>query len=76
MPNTTHDPTVQVSVLQQCLSGGKKSIGLFLGAGCPLAVSADDQTPLIPDIAGITSLVRQQLIESDELKDIFQTVHR
>ena len=76
MPNTTQDPTVQVSVLQQCLSGGKKPIGLFLGAGCPLAVSADDQTPLIPDIAGITNLVRQQLIESDELKDIFQTAHR
>ena len=76
MPNTIQDPTAQVSVLQQCLSGGKKPIGLFLGAGCPLAVSVDGQTPLIPDVAGITSLVHQQLINSNEHKDIFETVHR
>ena len=58
----------QVSVLQQCLSGGKKKLGIFLGAGCPMAIRDDDQNPLIPDIAGITQSVRDLIANCDELK--------
>ena len=75
MAHATHDPTLQVSVLQQCLSGGKKPIGLLLGAGCPMAVPDNANTPLIPDIAGITSLVRERLLQSVPLKDPFQTAY-
>ena len=63
-----HDPLHQVSVLQQCLSGGKKKIGLFLGAGCPMAIPGENQEHLIPDIAGITKSVREQLTSCCELK--------
>ena len=63
-----HDPLHQVSVLQQCLSGGKKRIGILLGAGCPMAIPGEGQEPLIPDIAGITKSVRDQLTSSSEFK--------
>ena len=63
-----HDPLHQVSVLQQCLSGGKKRIGILLGAGCPMAILGEGQEPLIPDIAGITKSVRDQLTSSSEFK--------
>ena len=61
--NYIQDPKRQVGYLQQCLSSDKKPLGLFLGAGCPLAVKvgADGKTPLIPDIAGITQVVRDEL---------------
>jgi hypothetical protein len=57
------DPRRQLSYLQQCLSSDKKPLGLFLGAGCPMAIWMDggNKTPLIPDIAGITKIVRDKL---------------
>ena len=54
MDQVVQDPTFQVSAIQQCLSGGKSPIGLFLGAGCPTAIRLENQSPLIPDIKGIT----------------------
>ena len=73
MSHFAHDPMAQVSVLQQCLSAGKKPIGLLLGAGCPMAVPGDNNAPLIPDIAGITKLVREQLVGQCELEQPFET---
>ena len=67
MSNTIQDPMIQVSFLQQCLSGSKKQIGLFLGAGCPTAICDENQDSLIPAIAGLTKCVRKQLIASTEL---------
>lgn len=32
------DPYKQIGYLQQCLSSDKKSLGIFLGAGCPMAI--------------------------------------
>lgn len=61
--NFIQDPKRQIGYLQQCLSSDKKPLGLFLGAGCPMAVKvgADGKSPLIPDIAGITKMVRDDL---------------
>jgi hypothetical protein len=60
-----HDPMKQVNYLQQCLSQDKKPLGLFLGAGCPVAIKIGKgkSDPLIPDIAGITKIVREKLPE-------------
>lgn len=60
---TGHDPTRQIGYLQQCLGSDKKPLGLFLGAGCPLAIVSNDngKSPLIPDIEGITKIVREKL---------------
>ncbi|MBR9860958.1 SIR2 family protein [bacterium] len=58
-----HDPIRQLKYLRQTLSQNKKPLGFFLAAGCPLAVKMPaGKFPLIPDIAGLTKFV------SDELK--------
>ena len=66
--NPMQDPLKQVGYLQQCLSNDKKPLGLFLGAGCPMAIrlGGEGNPPLIPDIAGITKVVCDQLNKSAE----------
>ncbi|MBU4556761.1 MAG: SIR2 family protein [Actinobacteria bacterium] len=60
------DPSRQVGYLQQCLSSDKKPLAFFLGAGCPVSVRvAPNGTALIPDVAGLTALVEEQ-IKTDE----------
>lgn len=70
------DPSRQLSYLQQCLSSDKKPLGLFLGAGCPMAIRPDDneQAPLIPDIAGITHTVRDELNKDARCKPLLKIV--
>jgi hypothetical protein len=71
-----HDLQRQVGYLQQCLSSDKKPIGLFLGAGCPMAVrtGTDVKQPLIPDIAGITKIVCDELAKCNECGPLLTTV--
>ena len=58
----TENPNRQIGYLQQCLASDKKPLGIFLGAGCPMAIrSGIDGNPLIPDIAGLTQIVRIEL---------------
>jgi hypothetical protein len=59
-----HDPERQAGYLRQTLNQSRRPLGLLLGAGCPVAVRVDGQ-PLIPDIAGLTALIREQLAASD-----------
>ena len=51
--------------LSQCLSQSKRPLGLLLGAGCPASIKvadADDgHRPLIPDVAGLTTLINRSL---------------
>jgi hypothetical protein len=72
------DPSRQLSYLQQCLSSDKRPLGLFLGAGCPVSVKvkggASGESPLIPDIAGITRLVREQIASEKDCGPILRTV--
>jgi hypothetical protein len=70
------DPSRQLSYLQQCLSSDKKPLGLFLGAGCPMAIRLDggEQAPLIPDIAGITRIVRDELEKDMGCKPLLKIV--
>ena len=67
-----HDPLRQLSDLRQCLSSDRRPLGLLLGAGCPAAVRSGDvvSTPLIPDIAGMTTIVRHGLSESADLQSL------
>lgn len=71
-----HDPQRQVGYLQQCLSSDKKPLGLFLGAGCPMAVrtGTDGKQPLIPDIAGITKMVCAELAQCKECGPLLTVV--
>lgn len=62
-----HEPLKQIDYLRQCLSSDKKPLGLFLGAGCPMAIKTGEakNTPLIPDIAGMTEIVRAKLSKDE-----------
>ena len=70
------DPRRQLGYLQQCLSSDKKPLGLFLGAGCPMAIRPDGEkyAPLIPDIAGITQSVCKNLEKQPEYQPLIEIV--
>ena len=68
------DPVKQIGYIQQCLSNDKRPIGLFLGAGCPMAIRSENNDPLIPDIAGMTILVRKRLEEDKECELSFRKI--
>ena len=72
------DPRRQLGYLQQCLSSDKKPLGLFLGAGCPMAIRLDGEeyAPLIPDIAGITKIVSKNLKEHQEYQSLIEIVEK
>ena len=57
------NPQRYLAYLQQCLASDKRPLGVFLGAGCPLSIRVDEDKALIPDIAGITELVRSSIQE-------------
>ncbi|NLP58349.1 SIR2 family protein [Lutibacter sp. B1] len=61
-----HDPIKHLNFLRQTLSQDKRPLGFFISAGCPLAVKLpDDQWPLIPDVAGLTKFVAEELGSKD-----------
>ncbi len=67
-----HDPVRQIKYLRQTLSQEKKPLGFFLGAGCPLAVQmSEGEWPLIPDIAGLTKFVNENLKSGEKAKNNF-----
>jgi hypothetical protein len=71
-----HSPYRRATDLLQRLAPGKMRIGFFLGAGCPLAVQIDlggKTEPLIPEITGVTKLVKEFLDNDKDLKGVAQT---
>ena len=72
------NPTRHLSYLQQCLSSDKKPLGLFFGAGCSMAIrtQGNGSPPLIPDIAGITEIVRKELGKNDQSKSLLETIEQ
>lgn len=67
-----HDPIRQLKYLRQTLSQNKKPLGFFLAAGCPLAVKMPvGKSPLIPDIAGLTKFVADELKSKGGAKTSF-----
>lgn len=62
-----HDPIRQSKYLRQTLSQDKKPVGFFISAGCPLAVNMPEgDWPLIPDVAGLTKSVGEELFKENE----------
>ena len=70
----SHEPAAQAGYLHQSLSNAKRPIGVFLGAGCPMAVNIENDEPLIPDIAGITRSVCETLNTSDTLATVTENL--
>ena len=74
----SHDPLQIVKQLRQTLAADKLSVGFFVGAGCPCAIRVADSvgkdSPIIPDVAGLTKLVREWLESSVQHKAPFATL--
>jgi SIR2-like domain len=71
-----HCPYRRATDLLQRLAPGKMRVGFFIGGGCPLAVQihvGDKAEPLIPEINGLTEMVKGDLESDDELKAVTQT---
>lgn len=65
-----HDPIRQSKYLRQTLSQDKKPVGFFISAGCPLAVNMPDgKWPLIPDVAGLTKHVKDEIAKETKIID-------
>ncbi len=73
---TPYDPAEQIGYLHQCLSSAKRPIGLFLGAGCSMAVKVAKNKPLIPDISGITKYVCESLNKCESLGVVIENLKK
>jgi hypothetical protein len=67
-----HSPYRRTTDLLQRLAPNKMRVGFFIGAGCALSVQDADGEPLIPEIAGLTKLVKDYLDKDDKLKAVAQ----
>lgn len=57
-----HNPDQYMTALRAIIAGGRKRIGLLLGAGASAGMKKTDGTyPLIPAVAGLTKLVLDEL---------------
>ena len=72
MSDPIHNPDRFMNDLRQILSQGRKRIGLLVGAGAPMSVLVNAEgkldpsgSPLIPDVAGITKTVLDQIEKAD-----------
>ena len=63
-----HNPVQHLKYLRQSLSQDNESIGFFISAGCPLSVTMKDSKdwPLIPDIAGLSRSINDELKANKE----------
>lgn len=71
-----HDAYRQIGYVQQALSQNRKPIGIFIGAGCPVSILIKEVgktesneeifLPLISDVAGLTSIVKNKLKGSND----------
>lgn len=72
------DPNRQISYLQQCLSSDKRPLGLFLGAGCSMAIKAatEKDKPLVPGIEGMTQVICEQLSGDKECSPLLEKIRK
>jgi hypothetical protein len=79
MDTTVHNPDQYMFDFRQIITNGRKKIGLLIGAGAPVSINVGDDSnykPLIPNIEGLTSQVRDGLQgkESDAFKSLEQQI--
>jgi hypothetical protein len=65
--NDQYSISGRINMLRQALASDKNKVAFLLGAGCPLSIRDDESNPLIPDIAGLTKTVCQEL-ERDKIE--------
>lgn len=85
MNTKTHCPYRQTKNLQDALTSNKVRVAFLLGAGCPVSIRikegifctdeiADGSVALIPDIAGLTGLIKTELKGNDKFKTSFEAL--
>lgn len=85
MNTKTHCPYRQTKNLQDALTSNKVKVAFLLGAGCPVSIRMKDgvfcddemvagSVPLIPDIAGLTGLIKAKLKGDDKYKTSFEAL--
>src|SRR5713226_1281659 len=58
MSISVHNPDQYMAALRTIIAGGRKRIGLLIGAGAPAGMAKDDGSyPLIPAVDGLTKQV-------------------
>ena len=71
MTNIVHNPDQYMYDFQHVLTHSKKKIGILLGAGAPVSINVanvgEEWKSLIPDIAGLTQIVKDGLSAGREL---------
>lgn len=75
MDTTVHNPDQYMFDFRHIITNGRKKIGLLIGAGAPVSINIgteENYTPLIPDIEGLTKLVRDRLVGVE--KEAFQHI--
>jgi hypothetical protein len=73
----THDLPRQLDLLHQSLAQARQPLGLFLGAGCGVAVRVPAAIPgqteaLVPDISALTSLIDGRILGDKSLAPGYQ----
>jgi hypothetical protein len=75
---TVHNPDQYMYDFRHVLTHSKKKIGILIGAGAPVSINTAEKNaprvPLIPDIAGLTNIVYQDLNEIE--KTVFDALVR
>lgn len=64
MSETVHNPDQYMYDFKHILTHGRKKIGLLIGAGAPVSINVSSNggfESLIPDVAGLTEIVRNEL---------------
>lgn len=72
MSETVHNPDQYMFDFRHIITHGRKKIGLLIGAGAPVSINVNETggyTPLIPNVAGLTDIVRESL--EGEFKEAF-----
>jgi len=62
LTENVHNPDQYMSSLRTTIAGGRKRIGILIGAGAPAGMAKEDgKYPLIPAVAGLTEIVLNSL---------------
>ncbi len=66
---TVYNPDQYMAALRSIIAGGRKRIGLLIGAGAPAGMATESGGyPLIPAVEGLTKLVLEALKEKYEVQ--------